>query len=175
MYKKSRCLTVIILVLGLAGIAFAYNDFTDDGGDNRWDNPANWSMGLVPNDSTTWPGNVIPPWYTDVYMTRDGTLCVIDDTYVGVNAATAYGTQVGAEGGENTLHILGGELILGGLGFNIGRGAKDDWPKAGYGHVLMTGGTVTTAWLQVPEQWTNGSTLRMRGELIMTGGEITTG
>jgi len=175
MYKKLTCIT-IVLVVCLAGIAFAANIFTDEGADHLWNNPDNWSLGVVPQDETTHPRDADPQWNNDVHMSIDGTLCVIDDTHVGDAAATAYGTIPGSYGGDNTLHILGGELRCGGWGFNIGRGASDPSHEGGFGHVLMTGGVVTTPWLQVPEQWDNGNTQwPMQGELVMTGGIITTG
>jgi len=184
MYKKARCLTVIILLLGQAGSVYAANTFTDAGADHLWNNPDNWSMNFVPQDETTYPSGADPQWNSDVYMTIDGTLCVIDDTHVGSNAATAYGTLVGAHGGDNTLHILGGELRCGGWGFNVGRGGQRDSDEGSFGHVLMTGGKVSTPWFQVPEQHLGSSVITsgpnqdtwiQRGEVVMTGGTITTG
>jgi len=180
MLKKPICLTVIILMLDLSVSVYAGNNFTDAGDDHLWNNSANWSMNFVPQDETTYPGDADPQWNNDVYMPIDGTLCVIDDTHVGSNAATAFGTLVGAHGGNNTLHILGGELRCGGWGFNIGRGKEE----GSFGHVFMTGGSVSTPWLQVPEQHfgpkritsgPNQDTWPQQGEFIMTGGTITTG
>jgi hypothetical protein len=177
MYNKS---ITLVLMLGLSVSVYAGNTYTDGGADHLWNNPLNWSMGVVPQDETTYPGDLAPPWNSDVYMTIDGTLCVIDDTHVGANAATAFGTLVGAHGGDNTLHILGGELRCGGWGFNVGRGKEE----GSFGHVWMTGGSVSTPWLQVPEQhWGGGrvtsgpnqDTWPQQGEFIMTGGTITTG
>jgi len=176
MYKRLIYLTVIILVLGLTGIAFAHNEFTGAGDDNLWNNPANWSLGVVPQDEFTYPGDVTPRWNNDVKMTTDGTICVIDATHVGAAAATGYSAYVGCYGGINELHILGGELHCGPWGFDIGRGANQVAHAGGSGYVYMTGGLVTTVYMQVPEQWDNGNTQwPMNGELLMTGGNIITG
>jgi hypothetical protein len=175
---------MVVSLLGLTGSVYAANTFTDAGADHLWNNPDNWSMGVVPQDATTHSAGAIPKWNNDVYMTTDNTLCVIDDSHVGSNAATAYGTLVGAHGGDNTLHILDGELRCGGWGFNVGRGGKRDSDEGSFGHVLMTEGKVSTPWFQVPEQHlgdnaiTSGAgqdTWIQRGQLVMTGGTITTG
>ena len=136
-YNKSMCLT-IVLSLGLAGIAFASQTFTDATGNHRWDNPDNWEMGVVPCCPDTHYNSVTPPGMNDAYMSIDGTLCVIDETNVGANAAVAYALNVAsAPGVENTLHILGGDLYLGGFGLNVGRGSNPDWFEGGHGLSLI--------------------------------------
>jgi hypothetical protein len=159
-----------VLVLGLTGLAIAGNNFTGAGDGSSWDDPANWSAGLLPFDTTTDPGSTDPPWYNDATWTSDGTTCVIDDTV----AAACYALQVGSYGGDNTLVMTGGTLDIGPWGFNIGRGGNWDNNHAGsFGHVLMSGGVINSQNLEIPEQW--GESPVIQGELIMEGGTINTG
>jgi len=63
--------------MGFAGSAVAGNEFHNGSGDGRWDNPANWSLGVVPQDATTYPGDAIPAWNNDALI-RNGKTALID-------------------------------------------------------------------------------------------------
>ena len=112
MYKPLTCLVGVVLLMGLAGSAAA-NTYTDAGGDNLWNTAGNWSDGVpVQGASNQWAD-----------MTVDGTICIIDSTHVGVNAASAGGAYPGCYGGENEMYMTGGELTC--SYFNVGRGNAD--------------------------------------------------
>ena len=163
----SRKLISCVLVLGLTGLASAGNNFTGAGDGSSWDDPNNWSAGLLPFDTETNPGDTDPQWYNDATWTSAGTTCVIDDTMV----AACYALQVGSYGGDNTLVMTGGTLDIGPWGFNIGRGGNGNGGHTGSsGHVLMSGGVINAQGIAVPEQWGTGPIIS--GELVMEGGTI---
>lgn len=165
-----RNLVSFTLILGLSTLAIAGNNFTGAGDGSSWDDPNNWSTGLLPFDTTTNPGTTEPKWYNDATWTMDDTTCVIDETM----AAACFALQIGAYGGDNTLLMTGGTLDIGPWGFNIGRGGNDNAGHAGSsGHVQMSGGAITAGTLAIPEQWGTGPVIS--GELIMEGGSITVG
>jgi len=165
MSKKLMCLISVILLLSVAGGAGAGNIFNDNGTDHLWSNADNWSMGIVPDDSTTHPSEVVPKWYNAAEMSIDGTACVIDSD------ADAYTLQVGIYGGDNSCQITGGNITIGDWGVNIGRGGNDNPDHTGsFGHMTMSGGTLTAGAVKIPEQWGTGPLVQ--GSLVMTCGTI---
>ena len=109
------------------------NYFTGNGATNSWDDPNNWSYGIVPVNAFTnpqggWddpnfcpiPGVVCYPLTPDpnddypngnnntMFQTNDTTILVDSSVY-----AKSYGVRVGNGGATNTLHITGGRLDVG--------------------------------------------------------------
>lgn len=206
--RLSFSTTVIVFLFGLTYMPTEGNEWTGGGGDNLWTNVDNWSQAVVPINSTSHPGfgwddpdgpfypltpdlsDDGPLWNNDVKLQQDGTITLIDDS---VAMAAAYGVRVGNGGATNTLHITGGHLEIGGLPPNggeqvgwhlqVGRGYPgfDGGPvnENPVATVLMSGGTVNTNGLLIPEQFVNNSlpdptdSAPLNGELIMTGGVIT--
>ena len=180
------------------------NEWTGAGGDSLWSTVDNWSQGVVPINSTSHPGTGWddptgpfypltpdtsddgPLWNNDVKLQQDGTVTLIDDSV----SAAAYGVRVGNGGANNTLHITGGHLEIGGvpptggdrIGWHlqVGRGYPgfDGGPMNvdPTATVLMSGGTVNTNGLLIPEQFVNHSlpdptdSAPLNGELLMSGG-----
>ena len=148
----------------------AGQDFTDFGDDHLWSNPDNWSSGVVPDDSETFPGDLEPQWYTDIQMVTDDTIALIDET---IDAHT-YSLHVGAFGGDNTFEMTGGSLTVGPWALNVGRGGNQASHEGSFGHMIMTGGTITTPFVVVPEQFVGGADDQVqKGEVMMSGGTIT--
>lgn len=183
------------------------NEWTGAGADNLWTNADNWSQGIVPLNATSHPGSGWddptgpfypltsdtsddgPLWNNDVKLQADGTVTLIDDT---VSLAAAYGVRVGNGGATNILHITGGRLDIGGIPpsggprigwhLQVGRGYPgfDGGPMNlnPTATVLMTGGTVNTNGLLIPEQFVNHDlpdptdSAPLNGELIMSGGKM---
>ena len=147
-------LSIISLVL-LSWSAFG-NTYTGNGADDLWNTAANWSQGVpVQGASNQWAD-----------MTVDGTICTIDSTHVGANAASAGGVYPGCYGGDNEMYMTGGELTC--SYFNAGRGDSD---SGGNGYFQMTGGTVNTQGLEIPNQWASGSG-NIAGHVDLHGGTI---
>lgn len=184
------------------------NFFTGNGATTSWDDPNNWSKGLVPVNATTGPGNWDDPngpFYpftldpnddfpignNNAMFNTEGTTTVIDSSVY----AKAFGVRVGWQGASNTLMITGGRLDVGvdpngfvgeegGWHLDVGRGWNEfgDPNSVPKGTVIMTGGTVNTNGLLIPEQFVdesvdtapdpngNYNTAPITGEFIMSGG-----
>lgn len=181
------------------------NEWTGGGGDNLWTTVENWSQGVVPINAISDPrfGFDDPdgPFYpltsdtsddgvagnNDVKLQTNDTVTLIDDSV----HAKAYGVRVGSGGAINTLHVTGGVLDIGG---SESGGNPSAWHlQVGWGYpgfnggpvnsdplatVLMSGGTVNTNGLLIPEQFVNNDladptdSFPLNGELIMTGGTM---
>ena len=156
---------VLIMMAGLASVSFAGQNFTDNGADHLWSNPDNWASGVVPNDSTTHPSLVDPQWHTDVTMSSDGTVCLIDSSV----SAASFSLQVGAYGGGNPFEMTGGSLTVGNWGIDVGRGGNDNAGHTdSFGHFTMTGGIIDAPYMNIPNQWGTGPIIK--GEASITGG-----
>lgn len=199
--------TAAVFLFGLASEPVAGNLWTGEGNDNLWTNAENWSQSVVPLGATSDPrfgwddptGDFYPltpdtsddgPLLNnDVKLQADGTITLIDDS---VTLAQAYGVRVGNGGATNTLQITGGVLEIGGvppsggdrIGWHlqVGRGYPgfDGGPvnENPLATVLMSGGTINTNGLLIPEQFVNHDladptdSAPLNGELIMSGGTI---
>jgi len=160
------------------------NFFTGNGATTSWDDPNNWSKGLVPVNAHTSPDNWddpngpfypftpdpnddFPNGNNNAMFPNEGTTTVIDSSV----HAKAYGVRVGLDGASNTLLITGGQLDIGidpsappnanaaGWFLDVGRGFNKDPnatpnPKA---TVIMTGGLVNTGLVKIPEQFVDES------------------
>ena len=179
------------------------NVWTGAGSDNLWSTPTNWSLGLVPVNATTNPDagwdDPTSPFYpltpdtSDDYplgnnyahLSVDGTTTLIDSSI----DAKAYAVRVGMYGATNTLEITGGHLQVGGIllpetteqvGYflDIGRGFNQTGNPNPLAKVHMSGGTLDTNFVLIPEQFIDPSkvdpyeTAPLNGELDVTGGII---
>lgn len=152
-YSAITFLVLIVFSGGLYG-----NTYTDSGSDHLWNNSANWSQG-VPDIDRTDDGQ----WAN---MTVNGTVCIIDATHTGSNAASAGGVYPGCYGGENEMYMTGGELSC--SYFNIGRGASDSGSD---GYFKITGGAINAQGFKIPNQFdsTGGN---ITGHVDLHGGTI---
>ena len=155
MYNKFF-LRVIILLGLLCGFAFG-NTYTDgDVNDHLWNTAGNWSDGVPVQGAANQWGD----------MTVDGTVCIIDSTHVGVNAASAGGAYPGCYGGENEMYMTGGELTC--LYFNVGRG---DSESGSNGYFKITDGAINAQGFKIPNQFASGSG-NITGHVDLHGGTI---
>jgi len=184
------------------------NFFNGNGATTSWDDPNNWSKGVVPVNAFTHPDNWDDPdgpFYpftpdpnddfpignNNAMFNTEGTTTVISNG----THAKAFGVRVGLDGASNTLLITGGQLDVGvdpngqvgpegGWHLDVGRGFNMD-PNATpnpTATVIMTGGTVRTNGLLIPEQFVDDSvdfgpdpnnnynTEPIFGEFLMSGG-----
>lgn len=190
------------------------NFWTSAGSDNLWTNPDNWSLGLVPiNDwvnPNAWddhdfygfelsPGDTSddgPRFNNNAMLTDDGATTNQIDVLIDSSIhAKAYGVRVGRLGSNATLEITGGILDIGGGApgeggrfgrwhLDIGRGFNQTGDPNTKQRVVMTGGTVNTNGLLIPEQFVDdslfdandplaiGNSAPLNGELIMSGGTM---
>lgn len=146
-----KYLFVLISVFSLLpGIVCQAAVFTGPG--TAWFNNANW-------DPAT-PGS-----NQDAEMSVDGTMCTI----VTGNNITCRGLYVGLDGGVNDLIMQDGTVNCTWL--NIGRGSDPNNSK-GEGTFTMTGGTIETTNLKIPEQFNSDGEYMTRGIAQVHGGVI---
>ena len=170
---RMRVLLSLVILLGAGGTAIAGNGFNDSSGDHTWNNPANWDMGVVPQDATTSPDVAVPQWNNDVgFYYSNVTL------NVGPGQTTAsYSLQLACYGATNTVMNLsnGGRVNVGGWGMDIGRGNDPGPGNPSIGTLNMTGGTIsiTGSGLCIPQEWTSTGNLgNIVGIANVSGGEI---
>ena len=181
------------------------NSWLDAGGTNLWSDVDNWSQGVVPLGATQnplngWddPNGIFYPLTPDpsddgpagnnnVFLDTPNATTLIDSSVT----ATAYGVRVGGDrGAPATLQITGGTLYVGtdpaapanqnavGWHLDIGRGFNASGDPNSTQRVDMSGGTVITNGLLIPEQFVDNSlpdptdSAPLNGELIMSGGVI---
>lgn len=212
--KPVMPLVLLAVLLAFPAPSEGANFFDGNGTDNLWSNPDNWSIGVVPiNDYTNpnaWddhelfgfeltPGDTSddgPLGNNDAQLTDDGATTnqinvLVDDSV----HAKAYGVRVGRGGSNATLEITGGILDIGGGApgeggrfgrwhLDIGRGFNQTGDPNTKQRVVMTGGTVNTNGLLIPEQFVDdslfdandplatGNSEPLNGELIMSGGTM---
>ncbi len=122
----------IVQVSALSALGQPPNNFTGNGATNSWDDPNNWSFGIVPINSFTFPNGgwddpnfCLPPFgcypltdpnfddgpnrNNDNFFNTDGTTTLIDSSV----HAKSYGVRVGDGGAINTLLVTGGRLDIG--------------------------------------------------------------
>ena len=110
----------VMLVLGIVGSAFAADiNWTNGGGDRRWDNASNWSAGV--------------PTSLDKAAIRNDTILgpIIDSATAAVPNLVVVGDWVST---ADTLDMTGGTLTTGGW-FILGYGAVNN------GTFTISGGT----------------------------------
>ena len=198
---------VLCLVLITPTITSAQrNSWLGTGSTNLWSDVDNWSLGVVPlgasqNPFTGWddPNGIFYPLTPDpsddgplgnnnAFLDTPGATTLIDSSVT----ATAYGVRVGGDRGapDATLEITGGTLYVGvdpaadptenavGWHLDIGRGFNDSGDPNSTQRVVMSGGTVITNGVLIPEQFVDDSlpdptqSAPLNGELIMSGGVI---
>lgn len=126
--KNITPIVTVATILSLLASAHAGNMWTGAGDDNLWSNIDNWSLGVIPINSTADPRfGFDDPTMTfypltpstsddgllgnnDVKLQQNGTVTLIDDS---VTVASAYGVRVGNGGATNVLQITGGRLDIG--------------------------------------------------------------
>jgi len=139
-----RSICLVLLVSPIAGAATVH--WTGAGGDNLWDNPANWDSGAVPTAADE--------VYVDVPAALAPNGPVIQD---GIEAAiSGLACEVA---GEPTMTMTGGTLDVGSW---IWWGDGDN----SHGTFYMSGGTITTG-SEFELGWGGGE-----GTWYMTGGTI---
>lgn len=190
----------------LSSSATAQNFWTAGGSDNLWSNADNWSLGVTPlgpwQDPQFGWDDPAGPFYPLTPDTGDDgpvnnnnamlenpglfdPISVLIDSSV---HATAYGVRVGRGGTSTTLDITGGILDIGGTApfggdrqgwhFDIGRGFNESADPDSKQVVNMSGGTVNTNGLLIPEQFVDDSLVDptdsapLNGELYMSGGTM---
>lgn len=203
MSKLTIGLIGLLLTAALPHFATAQvNQWIAAGSDNLWSNPDNWSLAVVPQgayqnplfgwDDPTQPfypltpdtGDDGPLGNNNAMLVTEGSTVLIDSTV----HAKAYGVRVGLGGAETTLEITGGVLDIGGTPpyggdrqgwhFDLGRGFNESANPDSRQRVVMSGGTVNTNGLLIPEQFVNDSlddptdSAPLNGELVMSGGTI---
>jgi hypothetical protein len=146
MYRKLIHLSLVILLSGSFANA-ADVHWSGAGGDNLWDNPANWDSHKVPG-----PGDNV---FVDVPAAKapNGPL-VRNGMFAGINGLSC------EVAGEPTMTMTGGTLEIGDY---IWWGDGQD----SHGTFTMSGGTITVG-AEFELGWGGGT-----GTWIMTGGEIT--
>jgi hypothetical protein len=144
-----------------------------------WDDPAGDFYPLTPDTGDDGPVN-----NNNAMLTAEGSTVLIDSSV----HATAYGVRVGRDGVNTTLEITGGILDIGGTAptggdrqgwhFDIGRGFNQNVDPNSKQSVLMSGGTVNTNGLLIPEQFVDDGladptdSAPLNGELFMSGGTM---
>ncbi|TWT92134.1 hypothetical protein Pla108_41440 [Botrimarina colliarenosi] len=181
------------------------NSWIDGGASNLWSDAGNWSIGVVPlgssqNPLVGWddPNGIFYPLTPDpsddgpvgnnnVFLDTPNATTLIDSSVT----ANAYGVRIGGDrGAPSTLEITGGTLRIGvdpdapddanavGWHLDIGRGFNDSGDPDSTQRVDMSGGTVITNGLLIPEQFVDDSlpdptdSAPLNGELVMSGGVI---
>ena len=145
------CFVILVLVFGLSGSAFAYNDVFWDGSESSdWTNGDNWDTGNVPVDGSTGDYALIgDPTVTQpiivsgddvsasrVVVGQVNSGCTLEVQTGGKVTSTHVNVTVGRGGGSGTLNISGGTVIAD-AGFLLGNDVVST------GVVKMTGGTLT--------------------------------
>ena len=186
-------LTFAMLLLAPTRNANGANDWLGAGSDSLWNNPDNWSEGFPPPDATTqpatgWddpsgpfypltpdPSDDCPRFCNAAHLSVDGTTTLVDNT---VTDATAYGLYVGFDGANNLLEVTGGSLTVGEWHLDVGRGFNRFANPDPTATLIMTGGTIDTALVKIPEQFHNPAladfydTAPITGEMYMSGGVL---
>lgn len=176
---------ILVVVTGMNALGQGPNFFLGAGATTSWDDPDNWSQGILPINSwihpNAWddhdfygfelsPGDASddgPIGNNNAMFNTEGTTNVIDSSV----HAKAYGVRVGLDGASNTLLITGGQLDIGidatapananqaGWFLDVGRGFNRD-PSATpnpKATVIMSGGIVNTGLVKIPEQFVDAS------------------
>lgn len=178
----------------MASSSRAANRWIAGGATNLWTDVDNWSEGVAPPDATTnpnaWddheffgfeltpndPTDDFPRFVNEAQLTEEGTTTLIDDSVV----AETFGLYVGLNGATNELEMTGGTLEVGGWHLNIGRVFNKSGDPNAKATFNMSGGTVNTGLVKIPEQFVDnsladpGASAPLNGELIMTGGTLNT-
>ena len=165
---RVRVLVCLVMLLGVAGVASAGNNFNGSvNGD--WSNVGNWDMAHVPENSTTDPGSYVPQWGNDCGVTTNAAMVI----GTGENHAS-YSLQIGLYGADNaSVTMNGGTLTVGNWGMDVGRGNSNDH-GTGSGLLTMTGGLINIGGnLVVSQEWRNSGVLgTITGVVNMSGGVI---
>ena len=142
----------LVMVMAIGSAAFGGNVFSN-AVSTSWDDVGNWSLGHVPNDSSTDPGSYVPQWGNGVEFATNARMVIGEGDHY-----KCYGFQLGSYGADNAvLDIWGGWLEVGDWGIDISRGNAGHGPMDGT--VNMTGGLITsTTNLMVPQYWDNTGT-----------------
>ncbi len=184
--------------------AHCQNFWVSAGNDNLWSNADNWSLGTAPLgpwqdpqfgwDDPNGPfypltpdtGDDGPAGNNNAMLQNPGVFDQINALIDSSVHATAYGVRVGRDGTPATLDITGGILDIGGTPpfggdrvgwhFDIGRGFNQSGDPNTKAIVNMSGGTVNTNGLLIPEQFVDNSltdvtdSAPLNGEFYMSGG-----
>lgn len=159
MYKICMSLAAMLLALCLlTSLSYAVGEYTFDGGGDgtSWDDPANWGVTILPDDS---PGDgsdpVAPPNpITAARIPLPGV--VIDSTMPG---QTANDVHVGTALGNGSLTISAGGGLDSGDDIELGVGG-------GVGTMTMTGGSASTG---------DDFAINAGSSLLVTGGTLNVG
>jgi hypothetical protein len=174
--KRVAPAVVVLCVAMVSGIVSA-NEWTG-AVDDRWDEPGNWSQGVIPlgnwqNPGSGWDDPASPFYPLTPDTSDDGPLnnndaqirysgspvnVSIDGTTMtaaGEVGALAYGVRVGNGGGDVTFRIDGGDLKIGGPNPSNPNGGREGW------HFDIGRGFET-----------NGAGFTQR--VVMTGGNVET-
>mgnify|MGYP002621632793 CR=1 FL=1 len=205
-FKLRMVLIGLALVVLIANDTHAQNFWTGAGSNNLWSNANNWSLGVVPlgawqDPQFGWDDPAGPFYPLTPSTSDDGPVGnnnamlrkpgVFDPIQVLIDPtvhAKAYGVRVGLDGAPATLEITGGILDIGGTPptggdrqgwhFDIGRAFNRSGDPNTKQRVIMSGGTVNTNGLLIPEQFVDDSladptdSAPLNGELYMSGGVI---
>jgi hypothetical protein len=162
-YGKMKKVICLVMLVSLVGWTAADNGFVG-GVNGRWDNPSNWTLGVVPQDATTPPNSATPQWNNDAGI-RNGNTALIDSA----TTATTYSLNIGLYGAVSGVNMTGGSLTVGNWGMNIGRGGDGNTGHTGsYGTFQMSGGILNADYINLPQQW--GTSPIISGHWIMDGG-----
>jgi hypothetical protein len=166
--EKMKKLFILLLLLGVAGSAWASNDWLTSATNSNWFDPCNWSGGYAPTRASL--------TNTRSYQTNMNT------TYMPIissGAAESYQLEVGGGshatvGGIGTVTINGGTLTTGkpdntaGGYFRAGASSTSNR----WGAIYMNGGTVNVGGVEPFTVGWGSGTIDVRGWLYMTGGTI---
>jgi hypothetical protein len=186
--EKMKKLFVLMLLLGVAGSAWASNDWLTSAASSNWFDPANWDDGVVPSLSVS--------TNTRTYQTHMNTtyMPIIDSGDAESHQLEIGGdSQALAPGNMGTITMNGGTLTItdyfrqsasstscrwGAFYMNDGAVSVGGYMSTGYGNtaaevkgwLYMIGGTIDVAgdWI-----FANGST--SSGYAYISGGTVTVG
>jgi len=173
--RRTRILSIVCFALLASVCQAARVDWTGAGGNNLWDNPANWKGNQVPG-----PGDEV---YVDVPgatppngpLIHDG----VEATILGLACEVAGEPEITMTGGtlevtdwiwwgdgagsHGTFHMSGGTITVANE-FELGWGD-------GEGTWIMTGGTITAGELIIPTSSGRAGQLYLHGGTFNVGGD----
>jgi hypothetical protein len=158
--EKMKKLLILMLLLGVAGSAWASNDWLQTNTSNDWFEPTNWSLGVVPSLTDAVNTNV------RTFQTHCGAPIIIDSGDAGAWALEIGGdSQALIPGNIQTITLNGGTITTVDY-FRVGASSSSNR----WGAFYMNDGVVNVGGYMAVCR--GGSGTNTHGYVYMTGGEI---